>query len=175
MSSNSLHDTWTIWYDKPNLEVKTENWDQFLIEISSFNTLENFWSLVNNLNRLSDIGVNGSYHFFKKGIQPKWEDVENVDGGKWVFTMNLEHSIDINMLWEKTVSFLIGGGFGLKQNIMINGIVGSIKKGQVKFALWTKCSNNKRIQLSLGEKWKLFFLKQKLNKSFILEYHEHKN
>jgi translation initiation factor 4E len=172
---NFLSNTWTIWYDKPNFEVKTENWDQFLIELNSFNTIESFWNLLNNLVSLSNSEFQGSYHIFKKGIQPKWEDLHNINGGKWVLVLPSENLSEIKKLWEKTVSCVIGGGFGSKTTSQINGIVGNIRFGQAKITLWTKVLEDNTFQFIIGEKWKNLLLNENLNKFFSLNYFPHKN
>lgn len=169
-----LAQEWTIWYDKPNIDVKTENWDQFLIEIASFSTINNFWGIFNNLTAFSELIPGGSYHIFKKGILPKWEDIKNIDGGKWVLSIRLLDKLGINELWEKILCFLIGGGFGKKNTYKISGIVGSNKNGQVKFSIWIQDSKNDHYQLLIGEKWKNFLINEKMTKSFTLDYYPHK-
>ena len=49
--------------------------------------IEVFWQLYNNITEPHHMEQNCNYHFFKKGIQPLWEDPANQEGGKWVLTI----------------------------------------------------------------------------------------
>ena len=107
METNELNYSWTFWVDKPDLTISDENWEQFLIKIERFDSVEKFWSIFNNFLLPSEFQVGMNIHLFKSNIEPKWEDVNNLKGGKWMITIPKQTDSSINKLWEKTVVTLI--------------------------------------------------------------------
>ena len=49
--------------------------------------VEHFWRVFNNIKPPSMLEIGTNYHFFRKGIQPLWEDPANKKGGKWVLSV----------------------------------------------------------------------------------------
>ena len=52
--------------------------------ISTVQSVEQFWSTYNYLKRPNDLSSTTDYHFFRDGIKPTWEDPKNAKGGKWI-------------------------------------------------------------------------------------------
>jgi len=52
--------------------------------MTSVNTVEDFWSVFNYIERVSNLTSGCDYCIFKKGIKPMWEDEANKRGGKWI-------------------------------------------------------------------------------------------
>lgn len=72
---------WTFWVDSWDKGAGPEGEAvQRLEEVGSFTTINNFWSLFNNL-PLAKIPCGTSLHMFKGGIRPTWEDEHNANGG----------------------------------------------------------------------------------------------
>lgn len=46
--------------------------------------------------------ANADFHMFKVGIEPKWEDPECANGGKWTVAVNRKSNLDT--MWLETVS-----------------------------------------------------------------------
>jgi hypothetical protein len=46
-----------------------------------------FLSLYNNIKAPSQLQPSATYYLFKDGIQPKWEDPKNANGGCWTATL----------------------------------------------------------------------------------------
>merc|ERR1719367_1860329 len=75
-----LKTSWTLWYFKR----MTNNWEQDQREIASFQSVEDFWAVINHIKEPSLL-VNGcDYSVFRTGIKPMWEDPANRNGGRWV-------------------------------------------------------------------------------------------
>ena len=86
--------SWTFWYvytlshnEKKKQGKKGRHHEYILHEVYSFNTIEDFWRMYNNIYQVEEIRPNTDYMLFKKGIRPEWEDVNNRKGGKWVVTL----------------------------------------------------------------------------------------
>lgn len=47
---------------------------------------------------------NSNLHFFKRGIQPLWEDPANKDGGKWVLTIKADTE-RLSKAWQEVVGY----------------------------------------------------------------------
>jgi hypothetical protein len=71
------------------------------------------------------------------------------------------------------LSGVIGGLFKSSIKPYITGVVGTVKKGQIRIAIWTKKSRNKIIQLDIGNSWKKLIKESKLLKKFTIEFFPH--
>lgn len=98
----------------------------------------------------SKLPGNADFHLFKAGIEPKWEDPECANGGKWSVTSNRKANLE-NM-WLETLMALIGEQFDDADEIC--GVVASVRQRQDKLALWTKTATNEAAQMGIGRKWK---------------------
>lgn len=49
----------------------------------------------------SKLPGNADFHLFKAGVEPKWEDPECANGGKWTVTSNRKANLDT--MWLETV------------------------------------------------------------------------
>jgi len=128
MVKHPLNDEWTLWYDNPSGQrVAKEQWGEQLKQIFTFDTVEDFWRLWNNIKGADELKVGSNYHLFKKGIAPKWEDPENTRGGKWVVMLKPSHrTTRLNNLWLEGVLMIIGSS--LEDCDEICGIVVSVRR-----------------------------------------------
>mmetsp|Transcript_46971 Transcript_46971/g.96043 ORF Transcript_46971/g.96043 Transcript_46971/m.96043 type:complete len:189 (+) Transcript_46971:3879-4445(+) len=173
--SNLLKNTWTFWYDKPDPKMSTENWDQFLIRVGTFQTVESLWGLLNNIVSLTNLPSGANLHLFKKGIEPKWEDFQNKKGGKWVLEIHKSENLKFNKIWRKTILFVLGTELSDLETNSVNGVVLSAKKEQYRIAIWTKDSSNRSIQISIGEKWTKIVQEENFFSPILLEYISHRS
>jgi len=118
----------------------------------TFDTVEDFWRLYNNIYPASQISQGSDYHLFKDKIEPKWEDAANQKGGKWVVTLPKTKGKEyLDKVWLYLVLACIGEGFADNQNDEICGCVVSVRKSQDKIALWTKCATNEAVVRGIGK------------------------
>ncbi|KAH8398186.1 hypothetical protein KR215_011650 [Drosophila sulfurigaster] len=103
-----LQNTWTLWYLEND---RSKSWEDMQNEITSFDTVEDFWSLYNHIKPPSEIKLGSDYSLFKKGIRPMWEDAANKQGGRWVITLNKSSKNDLDNLWLDVLLCLIGEAF----------------------------------------------------------------
>nr|XP_027116632.1 eukaryotic translation initiation factor-like [Coffea arabica] len=142
---------WSFWCDNPSKpKQQGAAWGSSLRKLYTFDTVEEFWSLYDQIFRPSKLVINADFHLFKAGIEPKWEDPECAGGGKWTVTSNRKANLD-NM-WLETLMALIGEQFDEADEIC--GVVASVRQRQDKISLWTKTATNEAAQMSIGRKWK---------------------
>jgi len=142
-----LHHRWTLWYDNPGKKTSQDKWAENLKQVVTFETVEDFWRLFNNIRPASKLISGSNYHLFKDDIEPKWEHPDNTRGGKWVATIKSKKD-ELDKMWLWTVLALIGENFDEADNIC-GGVV-SIRKGSDRIGLWTKDSQNEIVQKRIG-------------------------
>lgn len=79
--------------------------------VTTFDTVEDFWSLFNHIKQPQEIKMGNDYSLFKEGIRPMWEDDANKLGGRWMLTLQRNQREEVNKLWLDTVLCLIGEAF----------------------------------------------------------------
>ncbi|PPD90964.1 hypothetical protein GOBAR_DD12082 [Gossypium barbadense] len=122
-----------------------------------------FEILYDQIFKPSKLPGNADFHLFKAGIEPKWEDPECANGGKWSVTSNRKANLE-NM-WLESLMALIGEQFDEADEIC--GVVASVRQRQDKLALWTKTATNEAAQMGIGRKWKeIIDINDKITYSF---------
>jgi len=110
----------------------------FLYELVHLKLWDFFCGLLGKIIPLSQLPNGASYHFFKQGIEPRWEDKNNFEGGKWILVLQKQNLNKADKIWFLTLSSVLGGSFKNNLKRAITGIVGTIKKNQLRVAIWTK-------------------------------------
>jgi hypothetical protein len=70
-TSNSLHPlqtSWTFWFDMPSDRKAAADWDEGLKNVFTFDSVEKFWRLFNNLASASKLPMGGNYYFFRVSL-----------------------------------------------------------------------------------------------------------
>jgi len=135
---------WTMWYNPP------KNWN--VTKIITFDTVEDFWCLFNNLVNASQLDSGSNFHLFKEGIEPQWEDPANKNGGKWIATFTRNEFQIADKAWMYTVLAIIGESFADSDEI--TGAVVSPRPKEIKIALWTKVASNEAAVMRIGATFK---------------------
>lgn len=58
-------------------------------------------SLYEQIFKPSKLPGNADFHLFRAGVEPKWEDPECANGGKWSIPSNRKTTLDL--IWLETV------------------------------------------------------------------------
>ncbi|XP_047332153.1 eukaryotic translation initiation factor 4E-1-like [Impatiens glandulifera] len=145
-----LEHSWTFWFDSPTAKSKQTAWGSCIRPIYTFSTVEEFWSLFNNIHRPSKLAGGADLYCFKSPIEPKWEDPVCSDGGKW--TVSFLHRGKSDTCWLYTLLAMIGEQFDHGEEIC--GAVVNVRGKQEKIALWTKNAVKEPAQISIGKQWK---------------------
>jgi len=135
-----LQTPWTLWYFKND---KNLDWETNQREIASFDTVEDFWALVNHIIEPSELGHGCDFSVFRKGIKPMWEDKANVRGGRWVYEIADKKYTDesgkvekLDHAWLEIMMCLIREAFGETGNYVTGAVCQRRRKKVNKVAVW---------------------------------------
>eukprot|EP01116_Phalansterium_solitarium_P004527 TRINITY_DN15558_c0_g1_i1.p1 TRINITY_DN15558_c0_g1~~TRINITY_DN15558_c0_g1_i1.p1 ORF type:complete len:251 (-),score=21.28 TRINITY_DN15558_c0_g1_i1:368-1120(-) len=145
-----LQNRWTLWYDRTDGRMSQQHWTSNLKRVVTFDTVEDFWRVFNNIRPASELALGSNYHLFKENIEPSWEHVDNRIGGKWVVNAKKDK---LDSMWLYAVLACIGEAFEHENEIC--GAVVSIRKVH-RIALWTRTSTDEMAQRSIGASYKRF-------------------
>jgi len=149
VTKHPLNSSWTLWYF---LNDRSIAWEDSQIQVASFDTVEDFWSLFNNITEASQLRVGCDYSLFKTGIKPMWEDNHNKHGGKWSLTSSPKsRGKELDSFFTDLVLMMIGENEDAHICDEINGVVLNVRHKGDKLALWTRNSTDKDTILSIGE------------------------
>ncbi|XP_022644746.1 eukaryotic translation initiation factor 4E-like isoform X1 [Varroa jacobsoni] len=162
-----LQNSWTFWFYKND---KSKPWDQNLLEITTFSTVEDFWALYNHIELISHIPQGCDYCVFKKGVKPMWEDEANINGGRWLISLNKQsRAQELDNSWLELLLLLIGEGFEEQCDDICGAVVNVRQKGD-KIALWTADASSKEANLAIGRTMKQ---RLHLNSQVVIGYNSH--
>ncbi|KAI9755521.1 MAG: Plasma membrane t-SNARE, secretory vesicle fusion [Chaenotheca gracillima] len=128
---------WTLWFTKPP-SGKGDNWNDLLKEVVTFDSVEEFWGVHNNITPTSELALKSDYHLFKSGVRPEWEDAQNKHGGKWAYQFKEKRNVPIDELWLHVMLAAIGETLENEGDGEVMGVVVNVRKGFYRIGLWTK-------------------------------------
>ena len=132
-----LSNRWTLWFTKP-ASGKGDNWNDLLKKVITFESVEEFWGIYNNIAPVSDLALKSDYHLFKEGVRPEWEDPQNKHGGKWSYQFKDKRSVNIDELWLHTMLAAIGETLEEEQDGEVMGVVVNVRKAFFRIGIWTR-------------------------------------
>ncbi|EAL50181.1 eukaryotic translation initiation factor 4E, putative [Entamoeba histolytica HM-1:IMSS-B] len=148
---HKLNTSWTLWYDQPSNE--SIPYGSNTKEVYCFGTVENFWRMYNNIIKASDLVCMSSYYLFRKGIEPKWEDAQNKNGGRWIhYCSKTMKNEGIEEKWLNTILACIGEDFPSSE--LVKGCVFNCKKNQIRISLWVGEHDDSKAVKLIGSKFK---------------------
>ncbi|KAF4319460.1 hypothetical protein BBO99_00005292 [Phytophthora kernoviae] len=168
-TKHPLQHRWVLWYDNPKKRHSTESWEENLKNVYTFNTVEDFWCLYNNILAPTKLAIGSNYHLFKDGIRPMWEDPVNAKGGKWIFTNPRSRKARLDECWLYVMLSLIGET--LQDEDDICGAVVSVRKAQDRIAIWSATANAEDRQKAIGRGFRLALVD--IGKNETLKYQSH--
>ncbi|CAK4033838.1 Eukaryotic translation initiation factor 4E-1 [Lecanosticta acicola] len=131
---HALQHTWTLWFTKP--PSGKQDWNELLKEVISFNSVEEFWGIYNNITPASELAQKSDYHLFKQGVRPEWEDPQNKHGGRWAYTFKGSKAQDDT--WLNIMLAAIGEMLEEEGDNEVMGVVVNIRKAFWRVGLWTR-------------------------------------
>lgn len=145
-----LQNTWSLWfYDND----RNKTWEENLIELTTFDTVEDFWRLYHHIKQPSELRQGHDYAVFKQGIRPMWEDDANKMGGRWLISLEKkQRNSDLDRFWLDVVLLLIGENFENPEEIC--GAVVNVRPKIDKIAVWTADTSKQHANIEIGRKIK---------------------
>ncbi|KAI1722920.1 eukaryotic initiation factor 4E domain-containing protein [Ditylenchus destructor] len=168
-SRHPLQTKWALWYLKGD---RTKEWEDCLKRVSIFDTVEDFWALYNHILPASSLTWGSDYYLFKDGIKPMWEDESNVNGGRWLVTVDKQKRAQkLDTYWLELMMAIVGEQFEEFGDHICGAVVNLRQKGD-KVALWTKDATQDDVNMRIGEIMKS---KLALPDNELLKYEVHKD
>jgi len=162
------HPTWSMWdwwFDETKHHTKyaansgtksaNGNWLESLKPVGTFDTVEGYWGIVNNLQEPTSLFVGHNHHLFRHNIAPMWEHECNRRGGKWVAVVEVGTSagkaIDVNAMWRRLGCAAIGECFPGKEEEVCGIILSKRKATTYRFSVWTRTGDDEALQRAIGK------------------------
>ena len=146
-----LNNLWGWWFFKSD---KSRTWADNLKYIAEVGSVEDFWGLFNHVQPVSGLPSVCDYSFFKKGIQPMWEDKQNVQGGRWLVQLSKNHrEKSLDTYWLETLLLLVGEACGDDSDDVCGAVVQIRQRGD-KLAIWTRDFTKKESVMRIGHMFK---------------------
>lgn len=166
-----LYSPWTLWFDSPATKGRNlpqtpmtsfpqtpvpatpggpvaQGWMEDIKRVITFDSVEEFWGLYNNVVPPSQLPQKANYYLFKEGIIPAWEDEANKNGGKWSIQLPRDKNrAVVDKMWLYTMLAAIGETFDpLLTNAegeespqsLITGVIVSTRPQFYRISIWTR-------------------------------------
>jgi len=131
---HQLQHNWTLWFTKP--PNGKQDWNELLKQVISFDSVEEFWGIYNNITPSSELAQKSDYHLFKTGVRPEWEDSQNKYGGRWAYTFKGSKANDET--WLNIMLAAIGEMLEDEKDNEVMGVNVNIRKAFWRVGLWTR-------------------------------------
>ncbi len=138
-----LKRAWTLWFDSPEMHnyyaetIDPRSWKQNIDNVCTFDTIENFWRLYNNIVGPNELGYRNAYYIFEKGTAPHCLDLNNQNGVTLHYALPLNNKVEdawlltIMLMFKEKINHRKG-----KQLILTNYLNGaSLKRHKDCFEL----------------------------------------
>jgi len=163
---HQLYTGFTFWYLlKKDSKPGFQGYEKAIKKLVTFRTVEDFWACYSHMVRPNELTNGVTYHLFRDGVVPAWEDPANREGGKWV--VRLKKGV-ASRVWEELILLVIGDGFMLGEEVC--GAVIASKFSEDALSVWNKTANNYNIRFSIRDTLKRV-LNISMNQAF--EYKPH--
>jgi translation initiation factor 4E len=164
-----LYSPWTLWFDSPATKGRNlpqtpisafpqtplpqtpgsvaHGWMEDIKRVISFDSVEEFWGLYNNIIPPSQLPQKANYYLFKDGIIPAWEDEANKNGGKWSIQLPKDKNRpNVDKMWLYTMLAAIGETFDpyltsgeeASPQSLITGVIVSTRPQFYRISIWTR-------------------------------------
>jgi len=149
LEGHRLQTGWTIWYDKKQKKTQVANYEENLVKLGTFFTVEDFWRYYTHLLRPSELSKESNYHVFREGLKPMWETFPK--GGCFIKKIKKIEDNMLGRMWEELLFATIGEFF---EDPDVVGVVLSIRPKEDALSIWNKDHQNLSLRFKIGEKLK---------------------
>ena len=163
---------WRMWYELPK-HKNTEHFGIGLQELGIVQSVEEMWHLFDHMTPVSELPARVDYYIFKNGIEPKWEDKGNVNGGSWQLFLACD-DVNLDKVWKELWLATLCEHFDADASPHICGLSVSPRSQKIRFSLWTSMYDDDQTVLSIGQKIRSILSAQNLiDSSTDLFYYKH--
>jgi len=74
--------------------MSASDYEYNLKKVYTFNTIQGFWAVFNNVPSVDDIQARYSYHLMRNERRPIWEEPYNQTGGAWRLRCNKKDTVN---------------------------------------------------------------------------------
>merc|ERR1719171_925029 len=127
---------WTIWWDKKSRANKDMPYEQNVVELARFQTIEDFWATFRWLKNVSESPRDTSYHVFRHNVKPMWENF--LHGGCIIVKLKKGGEQQIDAYWHTLVAAAIGEYF--EEPTLVGVGIGTRAK-ETCLSLWLATEN----------------------------------
>jgi translation initiation factor 4E len=127
-----LKHKWAFWYLEGD---RSKDWNDCLKKIAVIGSVEEFWAVYFNALPASELSSLSDYYLFKEGIEPKWEHPQNINGGRWLVSID-KRKRDHDELWLNLMMLLTCEEFEDYGEFVCGAAFNSRGRAN-KFCLWT--------------------------------------
>ncbi|KAF6019701.1 hypothetical protein EB796_021929 [Bugula neritina] len=135
-----LNSTWTFWIDRSTYGSSAAQYEANLQKVYTVSTVEEFWSVYNNMPEPSTVENRCSYHLMRGDRKPMWEDPAHLTGGNWKLKCAKFHS---NEVWKELLLAVIGEKLSesLVEGDEIGGVSISVRDRDDVLQIWNTKSS----------------------------------
>lgn len=126
---------WTFWYK--DFYAKNEDWKLNVQKLFEVTTAEQFLEFYSVMKLPSAMPQGASCYFFKKGIQPVWEEEPNKGAGAWKIFIDNQMNNDLNLVWSDLLFMLISDGFNELSSYLCGIACNTKQDTRHTITLWT--------------------------------------
>ena len=139
--SHPLEHTFTLLYQEKPVRGDYIIWGG-MEKVMDIDTIEKFWQMYNSIIKTNEIEVGEYLYFFKKDIEPTWEDPNHTNGGEFVLKFNKDKKLNnnnLNEVWMRCCLLIIGNI--CDNDEYITGVLAQTTKRDHKIKIWTKTTD----------------------------------
>ncbi|KAL8678681.1 MAG: hypothetical protein Q9186_004996 [Xanthomendoza sp. 1 TL-2023] len=133
---------WSFYHEKSALttDAAAPYEERLTTMLEDIITIKTFWELLNQF-PLQNLRMRDTIHFFKRTVQPVWEDPRNVEGGAWTFRVHKDISGEF---WKEVLFMAVGEQFSeaLQKGDDICGLSLSRRHYNDIITIWNRRADN---------------------------------
>ncbi|XP_041975949.1 eukaryotic translation initiation factor 4E1-like [Aricia agestis] len=158
-----LKTSWSFWMFT---NTNKKDWEENLVKLTVFDTVEDYWRLYHWMKRPSELVFGQDYAVFRGDITPMWEHPANRRGGRMILNFEKKRNMQVDMdtAWMLVILMMIGENFDNSDAIC--GAVVNVR-AKSKIGVWITDRNEAAI-IEVGQK-----LKNQLGLTTKINFHLH--
>lgn len=164
-----LNRSWSFYYLN-----SIKNWDERIKLIAKIDTIQQFWKVYSHVKLPTHISQGCDLLFFQSNVEPKWENAENCEGGRWMVEISRsDRNENLVSNWLSLMLGLIGEQPNVEGVARCYGVQFQSRKKEDKLSIWVASGHTRSEVMNLGQ-----WFKEELNSHFKgdkVKFHLHKS